>query len=133
MSRVGDQLKRNSSAIGTVNSRVNTVSSAEKKDNEDRRKDFKDINQKIQLLALLPLLVRPSTATLGTAAIPSPVTDAAGNPVNQVLTPEASTLNTILPLLLISGLGGSGGLGLGGDSGSDSGLLLMALVLAFAK
>src|SRR5258705_12041378 len=40
MSRVGDQLRRASGAITTVNSRVNTVRKAEKRDNDEHKKDF---------------------------------------------------------------------------------------------
>jgi hypothetical protein len=52
-----------------------------------------------------------------------------------VLVPDPNQIDALLPLLLVSGIGGSSGglsLGGGGDSGSDSSLMLLALVLAFS-
>jgi hypothetical protein len=134
MARVSDQLKKNSSAIGTVNSRVNTVSAVEKKDNEKREKDLKGIQEKIQLLALLPLLIKPSL-TLGVAAgnltPPAGTVNAAGTQAT-ISADSGNTLNALLPLLLVGGLGGSGGLGSSSDGGMDSGTLLI-LALALSK
>jgi hypothetical protein len=129
MARVGDQLKKNSAAVSTVNSRVNTVSSAEKRDNEKQGKDLKSINEKIQLLTLLPLLIQPSKVTVPAKSIDGT------NPANPVpLTPDpVGTTNALLPLLLIGGLGGGGGLGSGsGTEGSmdSTTLLVLALVLS---
>ena len=95
MARVGDQLKTNSAAVATVNSRLNTVNSNEKKDNEERRKDLKAINEKIQLLALLPLLLKPTTTTL---------TSTAGGTLkvgDKVMIDSGDTLTALLPLLLM--------------------------------
>jgi hypothetical protein len=129
MGRVGEQLKKNAAAAAVVNSRVNTVSAAEKKDNAKREKDLKGINEKIQLLTLLPLLIKPPTVT-----IPANSIDLATNlPATAVpLTPDpVSSTNALLPLLLLGGLGGSGGLGSGSEGGMDSTtLLVMALVLS---
>jgi len=132
MSRVGDQLKRNSGAITTVNSRVNSVNASEKKDNEERKKDLKGIGEKIQLLAMLPLLVKPAGVSLGGGAT---LLDAQGiaiaNP--KVLTPTTDTLTALLPLLLLGGFGGSGGLGSSSDGGMDSTtMLVLALALSGA-
>jgi hypothetical protein len=131
MARVGDQLKKNSAAAATINDRVNTVRATEKKDNEKREKDLKSINEKIQLLTLFPLLIQPPKVTIPASKIDPvghlPATDVA-------LTPEpVSTTNAILPLLLLGGIGGSGGLGSG--SGTEGGmdsmtLLLLVLVLS---
>jgi hypothetical protein len=137
MSRVGDQLKKNSAAVSTVNSRVNTVSTAEKKDNDKREKEVKGVNEKIQLLTLLPLLVKP-TFTIPYTATPPPPGSPPGTPptidtTKPVTVPadSASTLNALLPLLLIGGLGGSGGLGSSSDGTMDSGsLLILALALS---
>ena len=131
MARVGDQLKQNSAAVSTVNSRVNTVSGAEKKDNEKREKDIKGINEKIQLLTLLPLLIRPPTYTIPAQSI----TDTAGDtsPANalSIGADPTSPTNALLPLLLIGGMGGSGGLGSSSDGSMDSTtLLILALVLS---
>jgi hypothetical protein len=38
----------------------------------------------------------------------------------------------LLPLLLVTGLGSAGGVGLGGDSGGDNSMMMLALVLAIS-
>jgi hypothetical protein len=131
LSRVDGKIKTVSDVEATINSRVNSLSAATKKEVAERKKSIdtqvKDLNQKVQLLSILPLLVQPKTTTL---------TSGSDNGT-QVLAPDDSKLNAILPLLLVGGLGGSGGLGPGGDGASsggssDSNFLLLALVLAFA-
>jgi len=112
---------------------VNTIAAAAKKENEDRKKELdaqkKDFNGKVQLLALLPALVKPpATQPLTTAVDPSLP---AGS---RVLLQSSDTLSLLLPVLLVGGMGGgSGGLGLGGDGGSDSNLLILALVLGLGR
>ncbi len=124
LSRVDSKIKTVSDVEATINSRVGALSVANKKEVADRKKSIdgqvKDLSQKLQLLAILPLLNTPATTKIGTT---------------DVLVPDTNKFNAILPLLLVSGLGGTsgGGLGLGGDGGSsDSGFLLLALALAFA-
>jgi hypothetical protein len=149
MARVGDQLKTNSAAVGTLNSRINTVGVSEKRDNERREKDLKSLNEKIQLLTLLPLLIKPtftlpftvnpagqqvgSTAATNTTTTSTTV-DTTKTTVG-IQPDQASTLNALLPLLLIGGgLGtssGSGGSGSSSDGGMDTGtLLILALILS---
>jgi hypothetical protein len=135
MARVGDQLKKNSAAVGTVQSRVNTVRDTEKKDNEQRKNDLKSINEKIQLLAILPLLVKPAVKTMS-----DDVTDVSNNVElpkgTNVLVDSGDALGALLPFLLIGGLGSSGLVG-GGESGSGgmdgSMLLVLALALGLGK
>jgi hypothetical protein len=131
LSRVDGKIKTVSDGVSTLGTRVNTLTANIKKEAEDRKKDAQsqkaDLNQKVQLLALLPLLTRPPTYTIVPKAIDGT------NPTNPVTLSADSggTLNALLPLLLVSGLGsGSGGLGLGGDGGTDNSLMLLALVLA---
>jgi hypothetical protein len=140
LSRVDSKIKTVSDVEATINSRVNSLAAATKKEVVDRKKSvetqIKDMNQKLQLLTLLPLLVQPPSAAMPSAA-GAPLLDANNQPITAVSVPDTNKLNAILPLLLVSGLGGSGGLGLGGDGGSsgggsDASLLLLALVLAFA-
>jgi hypothetical protein len=135
LARVDGKVKTVADGVSTLSSRVNTLVTNIKKEAEERKKESQaqksDLNQKLQMLALLPLLVKPSSGSSAAA-----ITDASGNPVpgNKVLIPDTSTLTAVLPFLLVSGLGtSSGGISLGGDSGSDNGMLLMALVLAFAN
>jgi hypothetical protein len=118
--RIGDQLKKNSSAIATVNSRVNTTYSNEKKDRER-------ISKQIQMLAILPALIPPTSASLTAGTLK----DSAGKDILKVVTPDTSTLNLILPLALI-GFGGAGGWGSGSEGTMDSTMMLL-LILALTR
>jgi hypothetical protein len=134
LSRVDGKIKTVADGVSTISSRVNALAATAKKEAEARKKGVdntnKDINQKLQMLALLPLLVQQPTATLTT-----PLATTGGGTITTIATPDPnSTLDSILPLLLVSGLGStgsSGGLSLDG-SGSDGGIMLLALALAFA-
>jgi hypothetical protein len=137
---VDGNLKKVSDMETSLSSRLGAVAAAGKKETADRKKaldtQLKDLNQKVQLLALLPLLVQTPTVANPQAG-GQPLKDGSGNVITSISAPDNSKLDAILPLLLVSGLGGSGsgsGGGLFGDGGgSDGGLLLLALVLAFAK
>jgi hypothetical protein len=133
LGRVDSNLKKVSDVETAISARVSSLTSAAKKETAERKKaieaQVKDLNQKLQLLALLPILVQAPTATLA-----APLALQGGGTVTSISTPDTSKLDAILPLLLVSGFGGSTGAGgglLGGDGGSDSSLLLLALVLAF--
>jgi hypothetical protein len=133
LGRVDNSLKKVSDVETAISARVSSLTSAAKKETAERKKaieaQVKDLNQKLQLLALLPILVQAPTATLA-----APLALQGGGTVTSISTPDTSKLDAILPLLLVSGFGGSTGAGgglLGGDGGSDSSLLLLALVLAF--
>jgi hypothetical protein len=136
LGRVDNNLRKVSDVETAINSRVSSLAAATKKETSERKKaldsQVKDLNQKLQMLALLPLLITPpSVALVAGNALLGPGKDLAA-----VSVPDSSKLDAILPLLLVSGLGGTGSSGglFGGDGGgSDSGLLLLALVLAFAK
>lgn len=138
LGRVDNNLKKVSDVETAINSRVSSLAAATKKETTDRKKaldsQVKDLNQKLQLLALLPLLVQSPTATT-TAPLTGP--NGAVLPANtRIQLQDASNLDALLPLLLVSGLGGtgtSGGFGLGDGGSSDGGLLLLALVLAFSQ
>jgi hypothetical protein len=136
LSRVDGKIKTVADGVSTINSRLASIASATKKEMEERKKGLdgqgKDLNQKLQMLALLPLLVQSPSSTLSSA---TPLKDSNGNTITAVSTPDTNTLDTLLPLLLVSGMGGtssSGGLSLGGD-GSDGGMMLLALALAFSN
>jgi hypothetical protein len=134
LSRVDGKIKTVADGVSTISSRVNALAATAKKEAEARKKGVdntsKDLNQKLQLLALLPLLTQQPTVTLQNA-----LTTTTGAQITTISTPDPnSTLDSILPLLLVSGVGStgtSGGLSLDG-SGSDGGMLLLALALAFA-
>ena len=133
--RVDGKIKTVSDGISTIKSRVGSLAASVKKEADERKKSTesqgKDLNQKLQMLALIPLLVKPPAVTLSAA---TPLQDAAGNPITQVTTPDSNGLDAILPLLLVSGMGtSSGGFGFGGGDGSDGGMMMMALVLLLAN
>jgi len=130
LARVGGQIKTNADAIKTVNSRTTIISTEQtrqaallKKEVSDRKKQDdlikQDVRQKMELLALLPALSRPSAETITTSD---------GKQV-RVLTESNDSLSLLLPLLLVGGLGGLGGSGTGG-SGTDSNMLLLVLALS---
>jgi hypothetical protein len=132
MDKVGAQIKVNSDAISAVGTRLNTTAAQLRREFTERKKDSdtirNDVNQKVSLLALLPLLMPAPTYTI-------PATSIDGvNPVNPVplQPPPTSIANALLPLLLIGGLGTSGSSGSSGSSGGldNTTLLITALVLA---
>ena len=140
LTRVDGKIKTVSDGVSTINSRLGGLAAASKKEADERKKGIenqgKDLNQKLQLLALLPLLIQPGSATMTTPGGVG-LQDSSGNPITaktSIALADTNSLDSILPLLLVSGLGStstSGGLGLG--DGSDGGLLLLALALAFAN
>jgi hypothetical protein len=142
LTRSDSKIKTVADGVSTITARLATLASAGKKEADERKKTLdsssKDLNQKLQLLALLPVLVKPPSVdgakvNIGTTAAPSfsPVVDASGNPLS-IVTKDSNSLNMLLPLLLVTGLGGAGGLGGGGDSGGDSGMSMMMLAMVLA-
>ena len=137
LARVDGKIKTVADGVSTISSRVNSLASAAKKEAETRKKSTdntsKDLNSKLQMLALLPLLIQPGTATL-TGTVTTPGGGTITNP-NIALADPNSTMDSLLPLLLVSGMGtgtgSSGGFGFG--DGSDGGMLLLALALAFSN
>jgi hypothetical protein len=140
LGRVDSKVKIVSDGVGTINAKLASLGTALKKEAEERKKatesQNKDLNQKVQMLSLVPLLLNQSTSSL-TLNPGSTLTASDGSTVNTISVPDTNTLDSILPLLLISGLGGSGGgFGLGGDSGGmgdGSSLMLLAVALAASK
>jgi len=137
LARVGAQIKTNSDAIKAVNNRASAISSEQarqtaalKKEVEERKKDTARLASQAQLLTLLPLLQTPKTALLSTQLDPSLP---AGT---KVLVDGGNSLNTLLPLLLVGGLGSGTGMGSGsggGDTGSLGGLDPLLLVLLLGR
>jgi hypothetical protein len=131
LARVDGKIKTVADGVSTIQARATALTAASKKEADERKKSVdtqsKDLNQKLQLMALLPMLVTPSSA--------GPVTDNNGVVIDKVLTPESNILTSLLPLLVVTGLGGAGGVSLGGEGVSDGGsnMLLLALVLAMGK
>jgi hypothetical protein len=131
MTRSDGKIKTVADGVTQINTRLNSLAVAARREADERKKTLdaqnKDINQKLQLMAMLPVLSTPPSV---------PVKDIANNVlVPNVLVPDTSSLNKLLPLLLVTGMGGAGGFGGGSDSSGDggSGMMMMALVLALAK
>jgi hypothetical protein len=141
LTRSDSKIKTVADGVSTITARLATLSAAGKKEADERKKNVdtqsKDLNQKLQLLALLPVLVKPASVdgakvNISTTAIPSyaPVLDASGNPL-PIVTRDSNSLNMLMPLLLVTGMGSAGGLG-SGDSGGDSGMSMMMLAMVLA-
>jgi hypothetical protein len=157
LARSDAKIKTVADGVSTINTRLGALIAASKKEAGERKKSVdtqsKDLNQKLQLLALLPLLVSPPVAkhpqiTLpstpiavvggtGTITLPSTpllLSDDSGNQIKSVSKPDKSTLDALLPLLMVSGMGtSSGGMGFGGDGAGDSSMMMLALVLAMSN
>lgn len=133
LARVDGKIKTVADGMSSINTKVNSLVSSFKKEADERKKSVdgqsRDINQKLQMLALLPLLVTPPSVALSANTLGPGATN-----LPAVLVPDTSTMDTLLPLLLVSGMGGSsGGLSFGGDSSSDSGMMMLVLALALSK
>jgi hypothetical protein len=142
LTRSDSKIKTVADGMTTITARLATLSSAGKKEADERKKTLdtqnKDLNQKLQLLALLPVLVKPPsvdgavvdlTPTAATRSY-SKVLDSSGSPL-PIVTRDNNSLNMLLPLLLVTGMGSAGGLS-AGDSGGDSGMSMMMLAMVLA-
>jgi hypothetical protein len=153
LTRVDGKIKTVADGVSTINSRLASISSATKKEVDERKKTVdntsKDLNSKLMMLAILPALVKP-TYTIPAVQVTSPsggfaasttypcqyvapsgqAANAAGASVD--VSPDSNTLNLMLPVLMMAG----GGMGFGGDSssGSDNNMMMMlALVIALGR
>jgi hypothetical protein len=125
LTRSDGKIKTVADGVTQINTRLNSVAVAAKKEADERKKTLdaqnKDMNQKLQLMAMLPVLTTPPSAPVGVGG-------------TNVLIPDTSSLNKLLPLLLVTGMGGAGGFGGGSDSAGDGGnsMMMLAMVLALA-
>jgi len=131
LARSDGKIKTVADGVTQINTRLNGLAVAAKREADERKKTLdaqnKDLNQKLQLMAMLPVLTTPPSVA---------VVDTANHVlVPNVLVPDTSSLNKLLPLLLVTGMGGTGGFGGGSDSSGDGGnsMMMMAMVLALAK
>jgi len=145
LARVDGKVKTVADGVSTINSRLSALAAAAKKEAEERKKEAlaqkNDLGGKLQMLALLPLLIKPAInlQTSNLTALGASIKDASGTvtqpTATATTTPLATTtdtLTTLLPLLLVGGIGGSGGLGGGSGSGSDGGAMDMGTMLVLA-
>lgn len=131
MDKVRADVAANRTAITNVGSRVDRLSKraeAEVKKLRDQVKQDREATANtLQMLAILPMLSAGGSTTV---LAPGPGGETTTPTTVTVATP-ASTTTEILPLLLLSGFGGSGS---GGSSGGmDTGMLLAVAMMATAK
>jgi hypothetical protein len=137
LARSDGKVKTVADGVSTINARLASLAAMAKKEAETRKKSVdtgnKDLNSKLQMLALLPLLVTPPT-TQKVSVVGATLQDETGKTINHLVKPDKSSLDALLPLLLVSGMGspGASGIGLGGD-GSDGSMMMLALVLAMSN
>jgi hypothetical protein len=138
LARSDGKIKTVADGVATINSRLGALAVASKKEAEARKKSVdtqsKDLNQKLQLLALLPLLVQPPVLKKPLDSTGHPLLEADGvTPIKALVAPDKSTLDALLPLLMVTGMGSPGGGGLGfGDGSGDNSMMMLALVLAMS-
>lgn len=137
LARVGAQIRTNSTAIRQVNGRADTLANDQRRQVAAQRRENgairRDVRQTRELAAILPLLTpRPQSVALSTAVANLPQGE------RVVVDRGTDTLSSLLPILLLGGLGGSSpspsGNGAGAGTGSEGGmdqsmLLVLALVL----
>ena len=142
LAKVGEQIRTNSTAISALGGRVDAVSAQQtkqtaalRKEISDRRKQDvtqgRDVRQKIEMLTLLPLLLRPPSKEIRVHTSDDD-DDGFKEETVKVLVESDNTLNALLPLLLVGGLGGGGGLGGSGSDGGGSDNSMMPLLLILA-
>jgi hypothetical protein len=140
--RVDGKITTNSDAIKAVNVRVGAIdtdlsrlTTALKKEVEERKKENNGLKSNVQMASLLPVLIKPPSLTVGpivgngTEANPA-------IPANTKLVVESSnSLTTLLPLLLLGGLGSSSdgaSSSSGGSGGMNDPMTMLLLVLAIS-
>ncbi len=126
--RLDSKIVTNSTAIKSIEGRVNTLSGEQTKLRTDVTKLQGGINDVRNMAMLMPLLTTQSTRT---------VTSTVGGTINagdKVVVDTGDNMSRILPLLLFSGSfgGSSGNSGSGGGmfGGDSSGIMMIALVMA---
>jgi hypothetical protein len=138
LARSDGKIKTVADGVSTIQARVAALAAGSRKEAEERKKTLdtqnKDLNQKLQMLALLPLLVKAPTIKDPKDSANQPLHFPDGTVIKAISAPDDSTLDALLPLLLVTGMGGTGGLNLGADASSDGGsMLMLALVLAMSQ
>jgi len=138
LARSDGKIKTVADGVTTIQARLAALAAASKKEADERKKSGdtqgKDLNQKLQMLALLPLLVKAPVINGPVDSVGGKLKDANGADITQLSAPDNSTLDALLPLLLVTGMGGTGGLNFGGDaSGDGGGMMMLALILAMSN
>jgi hypothetical protein len=138
LAKVGGQISTNSAAITKVGGQVSHVMGTLNKEIADRKKDFttlrSNLSQTQQMAAIMPLLTQSNSLTLS-GNVP---VDAAQSQIDSGtrLPIQSNTLNLLLPMLLLGGVGDSTGSGTGGGlfgGGDNNSMMMMVLVLALSS
>lgn len=127
--RLDARIATNSTAIKTVEGRVNAIAADTAKLRADIGKAQGNLNDVRNMSMLMPLLATTKTREVATSVEGTQIT--AGD---KVVVDTGDSFSKMLPLLMFSGsFGGSGG-GSGGSSGGmfgdSSGLMMVALIMA---
>jgi hypothetical protein len=139
LARSDSKIKTVADGVSTIQARVAALVAGSKREAEERKKTLdtqgKDLNQKLQMLALLPMLVKAPTIQNPKDSTNQPLLLSDGiTPIKAISAPDDSTLDALLPLLLVTGMGGTGGLNFGADGSGDGGsMLMLALILAMSN
>ena len=138
LARSDGKIKTVADGVSTIQARLAALAAASKKEVDERKKSGdtqgKDLNQKSQMLALLPLLIKAPTIKNPQDSTGQPLQYPGGAPITEISAPDNSTMDALLPLLLVTGMGGTGGLNFGGDaSGDGGGMMMLALILAMSN
>lgn len=127
MKRVGAQIKTNSDAVRTLNSRVAADAAAIQKEAINRKQDLAKLRSNVQMTALLPLLIKP--ASVGPTSAEDKIGGIDVPQGTKVLVESKDKLSALLPLLLMGGLGGSDGKS---SSGGDDQMMMLMMVMAIS-
>jgi hypothetical protein len=123
MDKVRADVATNAKAIATVGSQHDALSKRTRSEvkslHEQAKHDREATANTLQMLAILPLLSSGGTTQV----------DAAGGGTVTVATPPDS-MSQILPLLMLSGFGGTSGSGGSSSGGMDSGMMLAVALMA---
>jgi hypothetical protein len=121
LARVGGQIKAESDAVKSLSARVNTLGSEVAKTRNVVGSTKKEAANS-RMMSILPLLLqKPPELTITRTSATDPE-----SPIKNVAIKSAS--DNLLPLILLMGMGGTGGDN--GKGSDDNSMLMMALVLS---
>jgi hypothetical protein len=138
---LSDNIKRVAAQINTTNSQLAAVNKRQDDEIEKLSKRVKGLGQtdrrtadSSMMLALLPMLIKAKPPTIGLAAGRTgkePVTLAEHVVQNvAVVPPQEDKLSTLLPLMLVMGMGTGGG---GEQGGGMNNMMMPLMVMAMAS
>jgi hypothetical protein len=135
LTRVGGQIKTNAEATEAVNKRVNGTGVRLDEEIARRRKADEGVRKQIQSssqMSILPLLLQtaPTITVKDASGQPAALAAAPVGAKNTVSITASQSSTTLLPLVLLMGMGGLGGDGKGSD---DNNMMLLMMVLLMSQ